>query len=75
MKKTIVFERDKCIGCGTCAVICSSFWEMREDGRAGLKESANKGKEREEREIEDANCNEEAAQSCPVQCIRIVSNS
>ncbi len=68
--KKIIFEREKCIGCGTCTVICPSFWEMKEDGRAGLKEGVEKGGV-VEREIEDTGCNEEAAQSCPLQCIRI----
>ncbi len=68
--KKIIFERDKCIGCGTCSVICPSFWEMEDDGRAGLKEGIeNKGII--EREVEEESCNVEAAQSCPMQCIQV----
>ncbi len=68
--KKIIFERSKCIGCGTCSVTCPSFWEMGDDGRAKLTEGVeNKGVV--EREIEEESCNSDAAQSCPVQCIHV----
>ncbi len=66
----IVFERSKCIGCGTCSVICPFYWKMGEDGRAELKEATVNG-EKMEKEIEEESCNGEAAQSCPTQCIHI----
>jgi len=71
--KKIIFERNKCIGCGTCSVICPFFWEMGDDGRANLKEAVeNEGVF--ERNIEDVSCNIEASSSCPVQCIHIKDN-
>jgi ferredoxin len=68
--KKIVFEREKCIGCGTCTVLCPVFWKMGDDGRAELKEGVKK-ENGFEREIEEVGCSEEAKQSCPVQCIHI----
>ncbi len=66
----IIYERDKCIGCGTCATICSSYWEMGDDSRANLKDSIEEN-DNFVKETEDLNCNGEAEQSCPVQCIHI----
>ncbi len=68
--KKIILERNKCMGCGTCAVVCSSCFEMSEDGRSTLKEGKG-GEEEMEKEIENCECAEEAAQSCPVQCIHV----
>ncbi len=68
--KKIAFERDKCIGCGTCSVICPGFWEVGDDGRAVLKGGVEIGDDFE-KEVEDVECNVEATQSCPVQCIHI----
>ncbi len=66
----IIYERDKCIGCGTCATICPSYWEMGSDSRASLKDSTEEN-DNFVKEIEELSCNGEAEQSCPVQCIHI----
>ncbi len=69
MKKIIV-ERDKCMGCGTCAIVCPTFFKMDEDGRSTIKEGKVEG-DGVEKEIDNIGCAEEAAQGCPVQCITI----
>ncbi len=69
--KKIILERNKCIGCGTCSVLCPLFWEMNEDGRVDLKEAVKVENEKFEREVDDISCAQEAAQSCPMQCIQI----
>ncbi len=69
--KKIILERDKCIGCGTCSVVCPSFWEMAEDGRTNLKNGEETEKGIYEIKIEDPGCNSEAEESCPVNCIHI----
>lgn len=58
----ITIEREKCIGCGSCQSVCPKYWKMAEDNKADYL-----GKE----EVEDIECNQEAADSCPVQCIHI----
>lgn len=63
-KYKIKHEREKCIGCGTCAAICPDNWEMANDNKARPKKT----------ELEEIGCNQEAANSCPVQCIKITSS-
>ncbi len=69
--KKIILEREKCIGCGTCSVVCPSFWEMSDDGRTNLKNGKETDKGIYEIKIEDPGCNREAEESCPVNCIHI----
>lgn len=66
----IEIERPLCIACENCVSICPDFWEMADDGFSHLKGSRRKG-ENEEREMDDAACNIEAAESCPVNCIYV----
>ncbi len=68
--KKVILERDKCIGCGTCSVVCPSYWEMGDDGLANLKGAEEKDGNMEI-EVEEAGCNEEAARTCSAQCIYV----
>jgi len=56
----IIQDREKCVGCGACVSVCNN-WEMGEDGKAKPKKT----------EVEEVGCNKEAAEVCPVQCIKI----
>lgn len=67
----IIHEPEKCIGCGSCAAVCPKFWEMAEDGKSKLLGSKVEKKGNSELEVEKAECNQEAVDVCPVQCIRI----
>jgi len=69
----IKHERNICIGCGACVSLCPKFWEMAEDGKATLKKASPNGVGSDELEVEKSDCNQEAADTCPVQCIVIVS--
>ncbi len=64
----VVHKREECIGCGACTAICPDHWEMGDDGKAQLKD-ANKNGEQFEKEVSEAECNKDAADSCPVPCI------
>lgn len=66
----IILERQKCIGCGSCQAVCSKYWQMGDDGKTKLLGSVNQG-ENFELEVTEVGCNKEAAEACPVQCIRI----
>ena len=69
----IIHEREKCIGCGSCVAVCPKYWEMAEDGKSKLLGSKADSKSGNfELEIEDIKCNQGAADSCPVQCIKII---
>jgi len=66
----IIQKHDECIGCGTCVALCPKFWEMADDGKARLKGSEKNPETGEyELEIKKSECNQEAADACPVQII------
>ena len=76
-KYKIVHDRDACIGCGACASVCPARWEMAEDGKSRLKDAKKLedgtevlGSNENPLDVE-FNCNNEAAESCPVNCIHI----
>jgi len=59
-KYKLVQDREECIGCGGCSAICDN-WELKDDGKASPKK----------KEVDELGCNQEAADVCPVQCIKI----
>lgn len=65
----IKLEREKCIGCGSCAALCPKYFEIIDDGKSHIKNSEKK--DIEELEIEKIECAETAAEACPAQCIYI----
>jgi ferredoxin len=56
----IIVDREACIGCGSCAAICPDNWEMEGDKSKPKKT-----------QVSESGCNKEAADACPVQCIKI----
>jgi ferredoxin len=58
----IILEREKCIGCGTCESLCPKYWKLADDGKTEFLGPA---------ELDEIGCNQEAVDSCPVQCIHI----
>lgn len=75
-KIKIIFNKSKCIGCGTCAAICPDFFEIK-DGFANLKNS-KKNKDQFELFIQASGDSllflEQALKSCPVKAISIEKN-
>jgi ferredoxin len=66
----IIQEHNKCIGCGSCVAICPKYWEIADDGKSKLK-GATIDKNKYELEVNKLECNQQAADVCPVQCIII----
>lgn len=56
----IIQDHGACIGCGACAAVCPDNWQMQGD-KAKPKKT----------QVSEIGCNKEAADSCPVQCIKI----
>jgi ferredoxin len=54
-------DEKTCIGCGACTAICPEVFEMK-NGKASVKKSKEKSK---------IPCIKEAADSCPVNAIKI----
>lgn len=69
----IIQEHEKCIGCGSCAAICPKYWEIVDDGKAKPIGSKLNSDKNYELEIQQVDCNKEAVDVCPVQCIHVKS--
>ena len=52
----VKINKEKCIGCGACASVCSGVFEMK-DGKAVVKAQ------------KDIPCVKEAIETCPVKAI------
>jgi len=59
--KKIKIDKNKCIGCGTCAALAPEVFELDENNKARVKNPA--GTDEETIKL--------AADSCPVQAISI----
>lgn len=59
-KYKITVNRDACTGCGACVGTCQESFEMVE----------GKSKPKKEK-VKELGCIEEAAENCPVKCIKI----
>lgn len=73
VKYRIIHERKNCIGCGACAAVDETHWDMNQDGKAILrnsKEIKNGIFELivDEKEIEFL---KESSECCPVDIIKI----
>ena len=69
----IIQEHQKCIGCGSCAVVCPKYWQMDAHGKSRPIGSKVNSQGNYELEVKKIGCNQEAVDICPVQCIRIES--
>ncbi len=58
-KYQITIDKNICIGCGACTVACDNF-VMDGDKAKPVKS-----------EVSEIGCNQDAADGCPVACIKI----
>lgn len=67
----VILEKENCIGCGACTVVCSDFFELQND-KSHLKNSEfNTERKIESLEVEDISCVGEAVDVCPAKCIHL----
>ena len=74
MKKCkFVYDRENCIGCGSCAALDSENWQTAPDGKSNLTNSKEIDDELYEKEFpeKDLEKNIEIARVCPVNVIHI----
>jgi len=57
----VEIDKETCIGCSSCEVVCPDFFEISDENKAIFKEKKDGDKE----------CIKEAADICPVQSIKI----
>ncbi|MCK4554106.1 ferredoxin [Candidatus Parcubacteria bacterium] len=55
----ITIDKDLCIGCGACSAVCPKAFKMSGDNKAEIISQ------------EDSSCVKNAAESCPVQAIKV----
>lgn len=60
MSFKITHDKKKCIGCGACVAVCPDNWEYVAD-----KPQPKNIK------VKEIGCNQVAADTCPVSCIKI----
>jgi ferredoxin len=68
----IILEREKCIGCGSCAALCAKYFQLAEDGKSQLLGSEKNTDGNYELEINEIGCVREAADACPVAIIHVI---
>jgi ferredoxin len=54
-------DKETCIGCGSCASVCSKVFEMKDDMKAHIIKGQEKSK---------LPCVKEAVEICPVMAIK-----
>jgi ferredoxin len=68
----VIQNHEGCIGCGSCVAVCPKFWEMNPEDNKAILKGANKNEKGELiLEMENVECNQEAANVCPVNVIKI----
>ena len=75
MPHKIIYDRNKCIGAGSCEVVAPKFFKVDSEGLAILLNGQDKGEGIYELEIndDDLKISKQAAESCPVRAIEIES--
>ena len=70
----VTIDRDACIACGACSALCPDvFGVSEEDGKSIVVEKFRVGGNPSEGEVPDdlKDCAKSAAESCPVEAIKV----
>ena len=70
----IIFDRDICIGALPCVAAAAEYWIKADDGKVDLKGATKTGENTYELVVDEIynNKNINAAETCPVQAIKII---
>ncbi len=60
MVYSIEVDQDACIGCGACVATCEKSFKLVDNKSVPVKKN-----------VPELSCEQEAADSCPVNCIKI----
>ncbi len=71
MKFKIIYDREACIGAAACVAVCPKHWKIAADGKADLLGSKKTKDGKFEKIVDEVECNQEAADSCPANAIKI----
>lgn len=61
MAKRVVIDEEECVGCESCTELCPDVFEFNSDTEKAMVIKPEGG---------DADCIEDAIESCPSECIR-----
>lgn len=67
----IILNRDECIGCGSCSIVCPSLFEIDEKNHKMNLKNAETVDNLLELELLESKCEKEAVEICPVKAIEI----
>lgn len=67
----VIYNYQKCVGCGLCVSACPDVWGWGRDNQARLKDPVRIEGEREEGVYPDQNGLVIAAEHCPVGAIKL----
>ena len=56
----VEINEDECIGCGSCIAVCPENFELKNNKAIAKK-----------KKLKEVGCSKEAAESCPVNCIKV----
>lgn len=67
----IILNKDECIGCGSCSIVCPSLFEIEENNHKANLKNAKIVDNFWELELSELKCGEEVTEICPVKAIKI----
>ena len=67
----VTIDHDACIACGICYNTCGEVYDQNEEGISILVEKYRTSNETEGEIPDDITCTKDAADSCPVDAIKL----
>lgn len=71
-KFKVIYDKNSCIGAGACVVLSPDIFQPSDDGKVNLLGARDLGNEKFELITNSKESILEAAESCPVQAIKVI---